>query len=83
MSDLRKIKNMIDGDIEMLQEDIVKLLKHQQKALINQSDALMCECGAYDSTVIDSRDIKNTKQRRRECNICGKRWTTIEMRVEK
>ena len=38
-------------------------------------------CNNEDIKVIDSRDVKenNTIRRRRECTICGRRFTTYEM----
>ena len=38
-------------------------------------------CGAEDTKVIDSRPADNTIRRRRQCEQCGKRFTTYE-RVE-
>jgi transcriptional repressor NrdR len=40
-------------------------------------------CGDHDSRVVDSRDLDDaaTIRRRRECNVCGTRFTTYE-RVE-
>ena len=40
-------------------------------------------CGEHDSRVVDSRDLDDaaTIRRRRECNVCGTRFTTYE-RVE-
>ena len=38
-------------------------------------------CMSSDSKVIDSRDSKDSIRRRRECNRCGKRFTTYE-RIE-
>jgi len=40
-------------------------------------------CGERDSRVVDSRDLEDsaTIRRRRECNVCGTRFTTYE-RVE-
>ena len=37
-------------------------------------------CGCQDSKVVDSRATLETNsiRRRRECNKCGKRWTTYE-----
>ena len=35
-------------------------------------------CGAEDSRVIDSRPADNTIRRRRQCETCGKRFTTYE-----
>ena len=39
-------------------------------------------CGYEDTKVIDSRPSEGKKRRRRECAICGKRFTTYEV-VEK
>ena len=39
-------------------------------------------CGYEDTKVIDSRPSEGKKRRRRECNQCGKRFTTYEI-VEK
>lgn len=39
-------------------------------------------CGEEDSKVIDSRPAEDRKRRRRECQKCGKRFTTYEI-VEK
>lgn len=80
MNDLQQIKTMIDGDIEKLQSDISKLATFQKKIAIDTANALMCECGCYESNVIDTRDEKNTRVRRRKCKYCGKKWTTIEVR---
>jgi uncharacterized protein YlaN (UPF0358 family) len=80
MQEIKHIKSMIDRDIEMLQSDISKLAKLQKKIEIETSNALMCECGCYESNVIDTRDEKNTRVRRRKCKYCGKKWTTIEVR---
>ena len=44
---------------------------------------MRCEkCGAYDSRVIDSRmrESRDMKCRRRECRICGGRFSTIEVK---
>lgn len=41
---------------------------------------IICACGAS-SNVLDSRDIGVTKRRRRCCKECGKRWTTLEIRI--
>ena len=36
-------------------------------------------CGCEDSKVVDSRDLKDSAiRRRRECNQCGRRFTTYE-----
>ena len=35
-------------------------------------------CGAEDSRVIDSRPADNSIRRRRQCETCGKRFTTYE-----
>ena len=35
-------------------------------------------CGAEDSRVIDSRPAENAIRRRRQCESCGKRFTTYE-----
>jgi len=39
-------------------------------------------CGFGDTKVIDSRPADGKKRRRRECSVCGKRFTTYEI-VEK
>lgn len=38
-------------------------------------------CGALDSRVLDSRPVEenNSIRRRRECTVCGKRFTTYEI----
>ncbi|MFH1468898.1 MAG: transcriptional regulator NrdR [Pseudomonadota bacterium] len=35
-------------------------------------------CGQPESRVIDSRTAEDTVRRRRECEACGRRWTTLE-----
>ena len=35
-------------------------------------------CGAEESKVVDSRPAENSIRRRRECETCGKRFTTYE-----
>ncbi len=35
-------------------------------------------CNAEDTRVIDSRPADNTIRRRRQCEACGKRFTTYE-----
>lgn len=36
------------------------------------------ECGSADNTVINSRKSRRGRLRRRTCNECGERWTTVE-----
>ena len=36
-------------------------------------------CGAKDTRVLDSRPAENRIRRRRECAVCGKRFTTYEI----
>ena len=51
----------------------------QEMALVN------CPyCGAFDSRVVDSRDTdaKEAVRRRRECVVCGQRFTTYEKMEE-
>jgi len=47
--------------------------------------SMLCpSCGGRDSCVVDSRptvDARGTR-RRRSCNACGWRWTTIEASIE-
>ena len=40
------------------------------------------KCGFEMSGVVDSRYINNTKRRRRECILCGERYTTVEVFYE-
>lgn len=45
-------------------------------------NARVCpKCGLEQSRVIDTRVNKDTQilQRRRECHVCGLRWTTVEI----
>lgn len=35
-------------------------------------------CGQPESRVIDSRASEDTVRRRRECEACGRRWSTLE-----
>ena len=45
--------------------------------------ARKCKCGA-DSFIVDTRELKDgTIRRRRVCQVCGKRWNTIEIREDK
>ena len=39
------------------------------------------KCGDYQTEVIDSRLARNdtARRRRRECAVCGERWSTIEI----
>jgi len=40
-------------------------------------------CGEEDSTVSDSREREDgCIRRRRKCDACGHRWTTIEVEIE-
>ena len=39
-------------------------------------------CGSEDNKVLDSRNFDDTIRRRRECNNCGRRFTTYEI-IEK
>jgi transcriptional repressor NrdR len=46
---------------------------------------LLCkQCESFESKVADSRGIedKNVIRRRRECLVCGHRWTTYEIDSE-
>lgn len=38
-----------------------------------------CECGGVYEEVTDSRHTKRGQRRRRECDKCGKRITTLEI----
>lgn len=40
-----------------------------------------CDCGAEDTSVVDSRRRPEHLRRRRRCKRCGARWTTHEVRV--
>lgn len=40
------------------------------------------QCTHFDSTVVDSRKDENRPERirrRRKCNTCGHRWSTLEL----
>src|SRR6516165_6383257 len=39
-------------------------------------------CGSRESTVKDSRSLKTTIRRRRQCPTCHHRWTTIEAAID-
>lgn len=39
------------------------------------------ECGNSHSSVIDSRGDGSTIRRRRQCDKCGQRWTTYEVKI--
>lgn len=83
MNDVKHMQTMIKGDIEMLQEDINKLVNYQKKVTVKTSDALICpKCGYEDNEVINSRDDGKTKIRRRQCRLCNTRWSTVEVRIE-
>lgn len=83
MNDVQHLNTMIRGDIEMLQDDIKKLVNYQKKITVKESDALKCsKCGAVDNTVIDSRSDGKTQIRRRQCQCCGCKWSTVEVRIE-
>ena len=83
MNDVMHMKTMIKGDLEMLQEDLNKLLNYQKKITVKTSDALICpKCGEVDNGVTDSRDDGKTKVRRRLCRLCGTKWSTVEVRIE-
>lgn len=83
MNDMQHMQTMIKGDIEMLQEDIKKLVDYQRKLTVKESDALTCsKCGAVDNTVVDSRCDGKTQIRRRQCQYCGTKWSTVEVRIE-
>lgn len=43
--------------------------------------AVECECGATETEVTDSRRRNDGYRRRRRCLKCGKRWSTIEVRI--
>lgn len=46
-------------------------------------DGVRCdECLSTDSDVIDSRPSPGKIRRRRMCNQCGNRFTTVEVKVE-
>lgn len=38
-------------------------------------------CGNHDTRVVDTRESANGIRRRRECNVCGRRFTTQEQVV--
>lgn len=43
---------------------------------------MQCDkCGRLDSKVIETRRLKRTVFRRRECKPCGERWWTQEAHV--
>ena len=47
---------------------------------------MLCkQCGSFESKVIDSRPSENGRQirRRRECEQCGYRFSTIEVNIER
>jgi transcriptional regulator NrdR family protein len=44
--------------------------------------AATCECGGRSETIDGRRRPDGTYRRRRACTVCGKRWTTIEMRID-
>lgn len=37
------------------------------------------DCASADTKVIDSRLVRGTVLRRRECQLCGRRYTTLEV----
>lgn len=39
-------------------------------------------CQHVKSKCYDSRTVNGVRWRRRECLVCGEKWTTIEQRVE-
>lgn len=40
------------------------------------------KCKSNETIIVDSRAYENTTRRRRSCNECGERWSTIEVLVE-
>lgn len=36
-------------------------------------------CGAFRSSVVDSRRRLDSIRRRRKCDACGEKWTTLEV----
>lgn len=42
---------------------------------------MKCECGGQ-LFVVETRPVRNTVKRRRECKRCGERWTTYEVSAE-
>jgi transcriptional regulator NrdR family protein len=40
-------------------------------------------CRSDSVTVCDSRVVGGERRRRRVCNTCGHRWTTVEVRVQR
>lgn len=39
-------------------------------------------CGKMKSKIIDTRMENGYRKRKRECLCCGRRWSTIEVRVK-
>lgn len=75
MDDMYRI---ILDDIENLKEDINRYRKDRT----GFNSGIRCHhCGSINSNNVDSRLIDGYRQRRKKCSDCGKRWSTIEVRI--
>jgi DNA-directed RNA polymerase subunit M/transcription elongation factor TFIIS len=78
-----------DDDRDVLARADRELLETRQalrraKRIRDTPPKFTCQaCGSQDSRVIDSRGLSSMEavRRRRECETCGARWTTIERLV--
>lgn len=67
---------LIMGDLEMLQEDVKKLLKDKE---IYKSGVICPNCKCDSNLTIDTRLDNGFRVRKRECKRCRNRWKTIEI----
>ncbi len=71
------VYELIMGDLEMLQEDVKKLIKDKE---IYKSGVICPKCKCDSNATIDTRlESDGFRFRKRECKRCGKRWKTIEI----
>jgi transcriptional regulator NrdR family protein len=53
------------------------------KRVRTRADCKHCELCGSDSFVVDSRCREGRVYRRRVCQTCGHRWSTLEMKADK